>query len=235
MLQVGDHEKVRSITLDRTDKLNAFDVPLEVALAAALGEAAADPELSVAVITAAGRAFSAGVDRDVEAVEVAGSMLEPFDAFELLVDALADFPKPLIFAVNGLAVGMGATILALGDLVLMARGARVRFPFAQLGIVPEAGSTFTLPALLGQQRAAWMLMSSEWFDAEQCKRFGLALEVHPESELEAAALARATTLAQGSLASLVATKRALIAARADRLDSARRLERESFERIATGH
>src|SRR4029077_6431419 len=97
-----------------------------------------------------------------------GSADDP-DRFRRLVDALARFPKPLVCAVNGIAVGIGATLLGHADLVVMADTARLRTPFTSLALAPEAAASVTFPHLVGRQAAAWMLFSSEWVDAEAAK------------------------------------------------------------------
>ena len=132
------------------------------------------------VLTGSGRAFSAGTDL----VELAGSGDFRGDSadptrFERLVDALVDLPKPLVCAVNGLGVGIGATLFGHADLVVMAETARLRCPFTSLALVPEAAASVTFPFLLGRQAAAWVLLSSEWVDAAEAKSMGLALEGGP--------------------------------------------------------
>jgi enoyl-CoA hydratase/carnithine racemase len=94
--------------------------------------------------------------------------------FPGLVDQLVAFPKPLLCAVNGMALGIGGTMLAFADLVFMSTDARVRCPFTDLAVAPEAASSFTFPLLLGRQNATWALLSSEWLSAETCKEMGLA-------------------------------------------------------------
>jgi enoyl-CoA hydratase/carnithine racemase len=177
VLAVRDEERVRTLTLTRPSALNAFSKELYVAVSNALTEAAVDAEVSVVVLTGEGRAFSAGVDlRDLEARQLAaGAPIRPeFDAF---IDALRDFPKPLICAVNGLAVGVGATLLGLADLVVMSSEAKIQLPFVKKAIAPEAGSTFTYPRMAGRQATAWLMFSANWMSAQECLRAGLAWSV----------------------------------------------------------
>ena len=140
--------------------------------------------MRVVVVTGSGRAFSAGTDL----VELAangdfrGTPADP-ERFERLIDALVAFPKPLVCAVNGIAVGIGATMLGLADLVVMADTARLRCPFTSLSLVPEAAASVTFPFLLGRQAAAWVLMSSEWIDADEAKAMGLAWKVVPADDV----------------------------------------------------
>ena len=123
-----------------------------------------------------------------------------------MLDYIVDFPKPFMLAVNGLGVGIGATICGLADFVYMSDKARLRCPFSSLGLTAEAASTMTFPRLMGHQRAAWFLMSAEWMSAQECLAAGLALDVFPHEEFMVRTLERAQKLAALPLASLVQTK-----------------------------
>ena len=171
-IRINDQSRVRTIALNRPERLNAFSIQLVADLAAALQDAAADPEVSVILLTGTGRAFSAGADLK----EIAEHMANPAasgdvkdTAFVELIDTLADLPKPLIVAVNGVGVGFGMTILGFADLVFMSSEARLRCPFTSIGAPPEAASTYLLPLLLGRQNAAWALLSSEWISADEAR------------------------------------------------------------------
>jgi enoyl-CoA hydratase/carnithine racemase len=154
--------------------------------------------------------------------------------FAGLVDQLAGFPKPLLCAVNGLAVGVGATMLGLADLVFMSTDARVRCPFTSLGVAPEAASSFTFPRLLGRQRATWLLMSSEWVGAADCQALGLAWKVCPPDQLMPETMRHAEVLASKPISSLVETKQAIVAPWRREIDDARRREGEAFGRLLGG-
>lgn len=233
MLDIRDENRVRTITLDRPDALNAFNEALYDATANALIDAAAAPEVAVVVLTGNGRAFSAGTD----VVEMAARTTDPDNfnegefGFPGLLDQLTVFPKPLICAVNGLALGIGATVMGYADLVFMSTDARVRCPFSDLAVAPEAASSLLFPQLLGRQNAAWMLMSSEWFDAEECREMGLAWKVTAPEELLPQAMSHATRLAAKPIASLVETKRTITAANRDLIVAARAREDQAFIRL----
>ena len=96
---------------------------------------------------------------------------------------MADFPKPLLAAVNGYAVGFGMTMLAFADIVFMSTEARLRCPFTELGSPTEAGSSYLFPKLLGRQQAAWTLLSSEWITAAEAQEIGLAWRLCEPDEL----------------------------------------------------
>lgn len=228
MLQITDVDRIRTITLDRPEALNAFNEALYDATTDALIDAAADNSVAVVVITGTGRAFSAGTDVVEMAQRNAGGIEAGRHGFPGLVDHLVDFPKPLVCAVNGLALGIGATMLALADLVFMASDARVRCPFTDLAVAPEAASSFTFPHMLGRHDAMWILMSSEWFSADECREMGLAWKVTEPAELLDVTMAHARVLAAKSISSLVESKRAIVASLKPQIDAARERENAAF-------
>ena len=202
MIDTQDHGAIRVIKLDRPDALNAFNNAQFDALADVMIATDQDPGVKVAVITGEGRAFSAGLDLAAFGTE----QEEPRHGFPGLFKSILEFRKPLLLAVNGLGVGFGATIFGLADLVFMAESARIRCPFTSLGLCPEAGSTDLFPRLVGRQNANWILMSSEWLDAQTCKEMGLVVDVFPDPELLPRVMERAETLAALPGESLIATK-----------------------------
>jgi enoyl-CoA hydratase/carnithine racemase len=130
--------------------------------------------------------------------------------FPGLIDALGRFPKPLICAVNGVGLGLGVTILGFADLAFMSATARLKCPFTSLGVAPEAASSYLLPALVGRQNAAWLLMSSEWVDAAEALRMGLVWKVCEPDELLADTRRHAEVLAAKPISSLMAVKEAMV-------------------------
>ena len=223
------HEGVRLLTLDRPQALNAFDSPLYRAAGAALDAARSDDGVKVAVITGAGRAFSAGQDLEEMARLAAGEQID--SGFPVLLDALQAFDKPLVAAVNGAAVGIGFTMLPHCDLVLAADGARFRTPFAEMGVPPEAASSYLFPARMGWQRAAEVLFTSPWLSAAEAVECGIALRVVPAGDLLAEALTLAATIAAAPLPALRAVKATMLAGRADAVAAARAREEAAFARV----
>jgi enoyl-CoA hydratase/carnithine racemase len=126
-----------------------------------------------------------------------------------MIEALTDFPKPLICAVNGLGVGIGTTILGYADLVFMSSQARLKCPFTSLGVAPEAASSYLLPQLIGRQNAAWLLMSSEWINAEEASQMGLAFKICEPDQLLPEARRHAEILAARPIPSLMAVKQTI--------------------------
>ncbi len=226
MITTDDHESVRTITLNRPEALNAFDTALYRAAGAALDAARADDDIKVVVITGAGRAFSAGQDlKELERI-AAGETYE--SGFPALLDALCNFDKPLVAAVNGPAVGIGFTMLAHCDLVVVGETARMRTPFAELGVAPEAASSWLFPQRMGWQRAAHILLTSAWIDSAQAVEYGIALERCPDDTVVERAQALAAEIATGSLASLRAIKTTMRDGQREAILAARAREDAAF-------
>ena len=232
MLQTSDERRVRTLTLDRPEALNAFNEALYDALADALLEAAEDPDIAVVLLTGNGRAFSAGTDLlEMHRIATDPTFERGRHGFTGLVDALAAFPKPLVVAVNGIGLGIGATVLGFADLAFMASDARLKCPFTALGVAPEAASSYLLPRLVGRQQASWLLLSSEWVSAAEALEMGLVLKVCPPEELLGEARRHAEVLAARPIASLVAVKRAMTEPLREGIEQARARENAAFAEL----
>jgi enoyl-CoA hydratase/carnithine racemase len=203
-VMAADDGNIRVLTLNRPKKLNAFTPNGYRVLRGRLDEAAADPGVSVVVLTGAGRAFSSGVDLSVVSRDGGASDLGA--EFDPLMERLATFPKPLLAAVNGLAVGFGATILLHCDVVVIDEGAEVRMPFARLGTTAEAASSWLLPQRVGTQQAAWLVLSGAGLDAASAVELGFALCEAPAGHALPATLERARVIAAHRLPALMANK-----------------------------
>ncbi|MGE0659737.1 MAG: enoyl-CoA hydratase/isomerase family protein [Reyranellaceae bacterium] len=228
-----DEAGVRLLTLNRPQALNAFNDALYLALADALQAARADETVAALVLTGAGRAFSAGQDL-AELADARSHAQRQIDGFGPFIEALEGFDKPLLCAVNGIAVGIGLTMLPYADLVLLAEGARLRAPFVSLGVTAEAGSTFLLPARIGWAAASRLLFTADWMDASQAQACGLAYRVVPGETLLEETLALAAAIAVHPVVSLVATKRLMLAARNEGARAARAREDAVFASLVGG-
>lgn len=231
MLTTDDRDRIRILTLEREDALNAFNEALYDALTDALIDARDDPAVAVVVITGRGRAFSAGTDLLEMAGLATGTTVQGRHGFSGLIDELTEFPKPLICAVNGLGIGIGATILGLADLAFMSTDARLKCPFSSLAVAPEAASSHTFPALLGRQAATWALMSSEWLTADECLRAGLVWKLCPPEQLLDTTLEHARVLASKPISSLVEIKRTIVEPSRAAIRAARERENAAFQRL----
>jgi enoyl-CoA hydratase/carnithine racemase len=211
ILQIDDENRVRTLTLNRPDVLNAFNEALYEATADALAQAARDPDVAVVLLTGAGRAFSAGNDlKEMQARITDPEMANQGSHFTTMIDELTRFPKPLICAVNGVGVGIGTTILGYADLAFMSTTARLKCPFTSLGVAPEAASSYLLPQLIGRQNAAWLLLSSEWVSAQEALAMGLVWKVCEPDDLLAEARRHAEILASRPIPSLIAVKQSIV-------------------------
>ncbi|HEX2094105.1 MAG TPA: enoyl-CoA hydratase [Longimicrobiaceae bacterium] len=212
---------VLSLRLNRPEKKNALTLEMYAALAGALRAVEEDPGVRVVLLAGTGDAFTAGNDL--------GDFLQrpPTDQSSpvlLFLNALISASKPVVAAVNGLAVGVGTTLLLHCDLVYAARSARFHLPFVGLGLVPEAGSSLLLPQRVGQARAAELLLLGESFGAEEALAMGLVSAVFPDEELAEQAAERARRLARQPPAAVRATKALL--RRADRAALPERMRQE---------
>jgi enoyl-CoA hydratase/carnithine racemase len=235
IVHLSDADRVRTITLNRPAALNAFNEALYDAVTIALTDAADDPGVAVVLLTGTGRAFSAGTDL----LEMAARVSNPdFVAgkfgFAGMLDVLTDFPKPLVIAVNGLGLGIGVTILGFADLAFMSSEARLKCPFTDLGVAPEAASSFLMPLLLGRQNATWLLMSSAWVTAPEALEMGLVRTVCEPGDLLARAHEAATVLATKPISSLIAVKRTVMAPIRAEIHAARGRENQAFAELMGG-
>ena len=211
LVQIDDANGVRTLTLNRPEALNAFNEALYDATTVALRAADEDPTVAVVMLTGAGRAFSAGNDLNEMQARITNPDFQSGEhGFPGMIEALTDLRKPLILALNGLGVGIGATILGYADLVFMSSTARLKCPFTSLGVAPEAASSYLLPQLVGRQNAAWILMSSEWVDADEALRMGLAWKVCAPDDLLPEARRHAEVLASRPIPSLMAVKKTIV-------------------------
>jgi len=231
MLEVVDDARVRVLTINRPEALNAFNDELYHTAGTALEEAEASNDVACVVITGTGRAFSAGQDLGEMGRLSAETNTDFGDAgpgFPHFLDTLAAFGKPVIAAVNGIGVGIGMTMLLHVDIAIISSTARLRAPFVPLGVVPEAAGSLLMPVVMGNQRAALKLYTGEWITAEEAVEFGLALRVVEPDDLMAETMDLARRIAKMPVASLSATKRVVIEARIDAVRAARAREDRAF-------
>ena len=196
-------EGILTITLNRVAKKNSLTGAMYAAISDALEAAAADPVVGVSVIQGHETIFSAGNDIG-DFLKAPPSADSPVIRF---LRVISSFPKPLIGAVCGAAVGVGTTLLLHCDLVYAGDNAAFSLPFVNLGLCPEAGSSYLLPRLMGHQRASEALLLGDPFTAETALEVGLINRIVPPAEVHALAHRQAQRLAAKPLASLIASKR----------------------------
>ena len=229
VLLVDDDAGVRTLTFNRPEALNAFNQELWYAAATALEGAAADDHVRCVLVNGNGRAFSAGQDLGEMADPTVFEGQEP--GYQRFMPVLESFPKPIVAAVNGVGVGIGLTMLLHCDIVLMSDQARLKVPFISLGVTTEASASLLMPATMGWQRAAEVLFTEPWIDADQAVADGIALRAVPHDRLLDEARALAGHIGGLPLGPLLATKALMQAGRADAVAAARTREVAEFEHL----
>lgn len=221
---------VLTVTLNRPDKLNAFNPEMHQRLKAALERARDEAEVRTVLLTGAGRGFCAGQDL-AERNVAAGAA--PIDLsvtigsyYNPLVRRMRELPKPIVCAVNGVAAGAGANIALACDLVLAARSASFVQAFSRIGLLPDSGGTYFLPRLAGTARAMGLALLGEKLSAEDAERWGLIWKAVDDAQLMSEATALAKTLAQGPTRAYGLIKKAMYASASNALDAQLDLERD---------
>jgi len=219
------------IRISRPAKKNALTAGMYAALAAALRGANADPAVRAVLVHGTPEAFTAGNDLQDFLANPPRDDSAPVIAF---LRAVTRVEKPLVAAVNGVAIGVGTTMLLHCDLVYAAEDARFALPFVNLGLCPEAASSFLLPAIAGYQRAAELLLLGEPFDAARAREIGIVNEVLAPDLVLTAAEQAARKLAAKPPASVRLTKRLLKAQTRAMMEAALAEElREFRERLVS--
>jgi enoyl-CoA hydratase/carnithine racemase len=235
VLQELDDDGVLLITMNRPKRKNAFSEAQWDGVGQALREARDDPRVACLVLTGAGGNFSSGVDL-ASFGGGAGMADERADGFASgfynCVDAVFSLDKPLLASVQGVAVGGGCTIAIAADIVYVGESVRMRLPFANLGLVPEIASSYTLQAQIGRQRAAELMFTAEWIDAERAVEVGMAAARFPDDEVLEATLAKARQIAQWPVSALRGIKRTLMQAHQAGIQAALQIEDEEMKRQA---
>jgi len=218
-------DRILRVTLNRPEKKNALTQGMYTALVKAIETVDSTPELRALYITGNGPAFTSG--NDVLDFMGAPMDLESSPVGKFLF-ALGTMQKPLIAAVNGLAIGIGTTLLLHCDLAYSASSAHFQMPFVNLGLCPEAGSSYLLPKIMGHVRASELLLLGERFDAEKAQCWGIVNDVFPDEELQEKAWAKAVQVASQPPASIRLTKRLLKQAEAATLAQVMKTEGDEF-------
>jgi len=204
-IKLKEEDGVLEITFARPDKKNALTNAMYAAACEALDKAKSNRAIRVVLFSSEGGAFTAGNDM-AEFASVAGGQSGELKALRF-VETLARFEKPVVAAVPGLAVGVGATMLLHCDLVYVADTAKLSTPFVNLALVPEAASSLLLPARIGHVRAFAMFALGESISGAEAVTLGLANKMLPQDEVLTVARTAARTLAQKPPASIQSTKR----------------------------
>jgi enoyl-CoA hydratase/carnithine racemase len=219
---------IQQVRINRPEKKNALTSAMYSALAHAIERAERDETIRVTTITGTGDSFSSGNDVMDFLQQDKPVSERPVGRF---LHVISSATKPLIAGVNGMAVGIGATMLLHCDLVYAADTATFQFPFVNLGLVPEAGSSMLLPRLIGYHRAAELMLTGDRFTASTAFDVGLINAVVPQDRLESLVLDRAGSLATKPLPSILSTK-ALLKTSAESVSARIAAESTEFARLS---
>jgi enoyl-CoA hydratase/carnithine racemase len=228
-IDVEGGDGVRLVAFDRPEVRNAFDGAMYAAVTGALAGALDDDDIRAVVLTGRGAAFTSGQDlREMVTIANGAAGPDAGSGFRDLLDVLVAFDKPLLAAVHGVGMGLGLTLLGHVDLVLVDEGTRLKAPFAELGVPPEAAASLLLPQRMGWQAAAAALLASEWIDADQAVESGLALRVCPSGTVVAETMELARHIASFPPHATRRIKQLMMEARGDGIVAARAREEAAF-------
>ena len=198
------------ITLNRPEKFNSFNREMALLLQAKLDECASLPEIRCVYITGAGKAFSAGQDigelTGENKIEIKQILSEHYNP---IVKRIRNIPKPVVAAVNGVAAGAGANIALCCDIVVACESATFIQAFSKIGLIPDSGGTFTLPRLIGWQKASALMMTGNKVIAADAEKLGMVYKIFADDAFEEESKKIATTLSQMPTKALAYTKHAL--------------------------
>ena len=201
---------VAYITLSRPEKFNSFDREMALLMQKKLDEAASLPEVRAVYITGAGKAFCAGQDISElvgdNKVGIAQILSEHYNP---IVKRIRNLPKPVIAAVNGVAAGAGANMALCCDIVVATASASFIQAFSKIGLIPDSGGTFTLPRLIGWQKASALMMTGDKVSAAAAEQMGMIYKTFPDESFEEESKKLATSISQMPTKGLAYTKHAL--------------------------
>ncbi|HYD04167.1 MAG TPA: enoyl-CoA hydratase-related protein [Reyranella sp.] len=230
LISLDKQDGLATLTLRQPDKLNAVSRKMIAEIKSAWDDIAADASVRAVLLTGEGRGFCAGADLsdpDRAGEADSGSALDKF--FNPVIRTMRSVPKPIVAAVNGVAAGVGMSFALASDIAIAAKSASFLQAFARIGLLPDGGSTWFLPRLVGEQRARALAMLAPQIKAEQAKEWGLIWDVVEDADLMKVATETARRLADGPTLSLARIKEAMNLADAHSLSEQLDLERD-FQR-----
>lgn len=232
LLEVKDN--IAFITLNRPEKFNSFNRQMALVLQQVLDDCAGNKDVRAIYLTGNGKAFCAGQDLS----ELTGEDAPGFDKilsehYNPIVTRIRNIEKPVVCAVNGVAAGAGANIALCCDVVVAAQSASFIQAFSKIGLIPDSGGTFTLPRLIGWQRASALMMMGDKVTAADAEKYGMLYKVFADDVFAAASIKIAATLAAMPTKGLAYTKQALNAAFSNSFEA--QLQTEDRLQYAAAH
>ncbi len=234
-IRFGVEAGAARLTLNRPDRLNSFTVDMHGEIAAALDAIEADKTVRTLLITGAGRGFCAGQDLTDRAVAPGGDAvdlgLSVEQRYNPLIRRLTSLPMPVVAAVNGVAAGAGASLAFAADIVIAAASAKFIMSFANIGLVPDSGSSWALPRLAGQARALGLALTGDPLPAQTAAEWGLIWKCVPDDKLAEESDLLVTKFANAPTRGLAETKKLIRGAFARPLDAQLDLERDRMREL----
>ncbi|HBF22122.1 MAG: 2-(1,2-epoxy-1,2-dihydrophenyl)acetyl-CoA isomerase [Owenweeksia sp.] len=223
---------VLKITLNRPDKYNSFVREMALLLQEELKRAQDDPEIRCVYLTGNGKAFCAGQDLQ-EAIDPEGPELTKIvsEHYNPIIKQLRALPKPVVAAVNGVAAGAGANIALAADVVVAVQSASFIQAFSKIGLIPDSGGTYTLPRLIGFQKASALMMLGDKVSAEEAEKMGMIYKVFTEENFGEESMKIAHTLSKMPTRALAYTKELLNRSPLNTLDK-QLAEEDHFQTLA---
>jgi 2-(1,2-epoxy-1,2-dihydrophenyl)acetyl-CoA isomerase len=229
--EIKDH--IGFITLNRPDKLNAFNREMALTLQNRLDECASLHEVRAVFLTGAGRAFSAGQDlAEITGPDALGMDKILSEQYNPIVTRIRNLPKPVVAAVNGVAAGAGANIALCCDIVVATRSASFIQAFSRIGLIPDSGGTWFLPRMVGWQKAIGIAMLGDKIGAPEAEKMGMLYKVFEDEEFVNASRVLAAVLAQMPTRALAFTKHAFNYSADNSLEAQLLLEDEVQQKAA---
>lgn len=207
---IEEQDQLLIIKLNRPDVFNSLDREMSLRLIKALQDAEADHNIRAVLLTASGKAFCAGQDlQEVISDEFIGIERTVAEHYNEIVNGIRNLTKPVVAAVNGVAAGAGANIAFVCDVVVAHEAATFMQAFSKIGLIPDSGGTFTLPRLIGWQKASALMMLGDQVSAAEAERLGMIYKVLPADEFAAESLNMAVKLSKMPTEALAYTKHLL--------------------------
>lgn len=226
-------EGIAYLTLNRPDKLNSFNREMALLLQSKLDECASLHEVRAVYLTGTGKGFCAGQDL-AEVVDPNGPGMQRIlsEHYNPIITRLRNMPKPVIAAVNGVAAGAGANIALACDIVLATKSASFIQAFSKIGLIPDSGGTYTLPRLIGFQKASALMMLGDKVTAEEAEKLGMVYKIYEDEDFMASSKKIAATIAQMPTKALAYIKHALNHSASNNLEEQLALEDDYQQKAA---